>query len=163
MSVVSSSKASASRGDRDVAVAVEVRAAAWRHQRGRVVLVDQQRTRARPAPEIGAPDHRRLDRAERGAEVGGTVLAPPALLLAQPERSAVCVAAPARRDTEVDDLDRIALGLVAVRVLVLLGERVREVAERIALLRRGERHRQLERLALVLEVRRGLDLHVAMT
>src|SRR5882672_1394810 len=150
-----------SRVDHDVAVGVEVGGAVGRHQRGRVVFVDEQGTGPRPLVEILSPDDRRADHAVAGTEVGL------ALAAAGPRTGyeaglATHVRGPAhaRGQAQVDDLDRVALGLVAVGALVLLVERLGEAAERVEADGGGSQgDTELEGLPLVLEIRAALDLH----
>src|SRR5215472_11876962 len=149
--------------DDDVAMGVEVRRAARRHQSGRVVLVDQQRPRPRPRAEVLAADDRCAQHAMRGAEVGLTWGGACPRSGDQPHFSPrLGTAVYARGQPQIDDLDGIALGLVAVGALVLLAKGLGEPGDRVRAARaRAERYRELIGLPLVLEVGAPLDLHIA--
>src|SRR5262244_4433968 len=99
----------------------------------------------------------------RGAEVGLTCGGARPRSGDQPHFSSrIGPAVHARGQPQIDDLDGIALGFVAVSALVLLAKGLGEPGNRVRAARaRAERYRELIGLSLVLEVGAPLDLHIA--
>src|SRR5215469_3592684 len=154
---------SGSRVDDDVAMGVEVRGFARGYEGCCVVLVDKYGTGTRRGVEILPVDDRCAQHAMRGAEVGLTCGGARPRSGDQPHFSSrLGTAVHARGQPQIDDLDGIALGLVAVGALMLLAKGLGEPGNRVRATRAGaERYRELIGLSLVLEVGAPLDLHMA--
>src|SRR5438552_3036059 len=147
-----------SRPNDDVVVLVTPRGAARRNERGRVVLVHEQRAGPPHGAEVAAREHRGAEGTVRSPEVREALTAGAGAAGARPDRRGATLSRHPRRDAKIDELDGIGVRPMAVRPLVLAPEGLRQLARRRPVEPPGERHRQLEGLPLVLAVRRARDL-----